>query len=70
MKKSWFIVLFFLAIIGLLSYVTFKEGFGATQPGTLVQLAAGHVPSEEDEREAREWKGQVKRDLVALTGSA
>lgn len=72
MKFSWyrlFISLAFLFVILFISQLYVKEAFGATQPGTLIQLAAGHVPTEEDIREAREWKNQVKRDLIGLTGS-
>jgi hypothetical protein len=46
-----------------------KEMFGA-QGGEMVQLAAGHVPTEEDVQEMEEERRQVRRDLIDMTGSA
>lgn len=43
------------------------EGFGA-QGGEMVQLAAGHVPTMEDVREAKEEQKQVMREIVNMTG--
>ncbi len=46
------------------------EGFGATSPGTLVQLSTSHVPTEEDEYYLRYmYPRMVNRDLLAMTGS-
>ena len=45
-----------------------EEAFGA-QGGEMVQLAASHVPTEED---AEAWKRehrQIQRDLISMTGS-
>jgi hypothetical protein len=54
----------------VLMYVNI-EGFGSTQPGTLVQLAAGRAPTETDDldEEAKEYSELIKRDLVDMTGS-
>jgi hypothetical protein len=46
-----------------------KEFFG-TSPGTLVQLASSHVPTEEDEYWAlKGYAQQVNHDLVDMTGA-
>ncbi len=46
------------------------EGFGATSPGTMVQLATSHVPTEEDEDYIRYiYPRIVNRDLFEMTGS-
>ena len=47
-----------------------KEEFGSTSPGTLLQLSAGHVPSEEDEAEAKQWFKQARFDPIDITGSS
>jgi hypothetical protein len=65
-----------LAILLLLSAVALfvivcsrvREPFG-TSPGTLVQLASSHVPTEEDARYMAQYAQQVNRDLVDMTGS-
>ncbi len=44
------------------------EGFGATQPGVFVQLASTHVPTAEDEEEARRYPYQVNREIAEMTG--
>jgi len=56
--------------VALLMYVNI-EGFGSTQPGTLVQLAASRAPTETDDldEEAKEYSELIKRDLVDMTGS-
>jgi len=46
-----------------------KEFFG-TSPGTMVQLASSHVPTEEDEEYAlKGYAQQVNHDLMDMTGS-
>ena len=58
----------FLVIILLYSFLR-KEGF--TSPGTMVQLATSHVPTEEDAYYMRYiYPKIVQRDLIDLTGSA
>lgn len=44
------------------------EAFGATQPGVFVQLASTHVPTAEDEEEARRYPYQVNREIANMTG--
>lgn len=58
-----------LASILLATLAPLREYFGATQPGTLVQLASTHVPTQEDAEVAkREWE-QIRKDLRDMTGS-
>lgn len=56
--------------VGVLMYVHI-EGFGSTQPGTLVQLAASRAPTENDDsyEEAKKYMNMIKSDLVDMTGS-
>lgn len=44
-----------------------REAFGMS-PGTLVQLASSHVPTEEDADDWRKYQHQVQRDLIDMTG--
>jgi hypothetical protein len=72
--SAWFVVLvsmFLLSLAGMIivPFLPYKEMFGA-QGGEMVQLAAGHVPTEEDAEELNEWNRQVQRDLIDMTGSA
>lgn len=46
-----------------------EESFGA-QGGEMVQLAAGHVPTEEDAIAWKNERRQMQRDLLDMTGSA
>lgn len=58
------IVLLVLCILGL-SY----EGFGATSPGTMVQLSSSHVPTQEDlEYYTKVYPKVVRREITNLTG--
>jgi hypothetical protein len=45
-----------------------KEFFG-TSPGTMVQLASSHVPTEEDEEALKGYAQQVNHDLIDMTGA-
>lgn len=57
----------FLAIMLVFSYVAMKDGF--TSPGTMVQLATSHVPTQEDVDYYRYvYPRQVRHDLTDLTG--
>jgi len=52
MKNKYIVYAFVLIIILLLiSILINTEGFGATSPGTMVQLNSSHVPNEEDEED-------------------
>ena len=45
-----------------------KEAFGATSPGTMIQLSTSHVPTEEEvETGGRKYREQVEHDLAAMT---
>jgi len=68
MKWSFFLA-FFLVII-VLAIFKKKERFGATSPGTMVQLSTSHVPTEEDEYYWRHvYPKQVKREIYNMTES-
>jgi hypothetical protein len=64
-----------LAILLLLSAIALfvivcsrvQEPFG-TSPGTLVQLASSHVPTEEDSMYWAQYAQQVNKDLKDMTG--
>ena len=65
-------VLLSLALIGVAAFLVVKyvpvlEFFGA-QGGEMVQLAAGHVPTEEDVEELQEEARQRQREIVNMTG--
>jgi hypothetical protein len=47
-----------------------KESFGS--PGTYVQLATSHVPGSvsEEEDAIKQYRRQVRHDLISMTGSA
>lgn len=67
MKKGGILLL--LIGIVFLAYLLSQEGF--TSPGTMVQLATSHVPTEEDAYYMRYiYPRIVQRDLIDLTGSA
>ncbi len=61
----------FLIIAAIFTLIVVRErceGFGATQGGVFVQLASTHVPTAEDEEEARRYPYQVNREIADLTG--
>ena len=70
------LVLMLLSIVVLFAFLVRdrvygrrKEFFG-TSPGTLVQLASSHVPTEEDEEYAlKGYAQQVNHDLMDMTGA-
>ena len=67
MKKQLKYVGIALVILLALYWLTKKEAF--TSPGTMVQLATSHVPTEEDEEYLRSiYPKQVEHDLTDLTG--
>ena len=46
------------------------EGFGATSPGTLVQLVSSHVPTQEDvDYYTKAYPKVVRREIANMTGS-
>lgn len=70
------LVLMLLSIVVLFAFLVRdrvygrqKELFG-TSPGTMVQLASSHVPTEEDEEYAlKGYAQQVNHDLMDMTGA-
>ena len=59
--------LLFLFLVRDSVYGRRKEFFG-TSPGTLVQLASSHVPTEEDSQYWAQYAQQVNKDLKDMTG--
>ena len=53
---------------GVMDQLESTESFG-TSPGTLVQLTASHVPTDEDVRAFAINRAQVRKDLIDMTGS-
>jgi hypothetical protein len=67
MNYAIFLIAFTLLFVALL--FTRIEGFGATSPGTMTQLATSHVPTEEDEYYYKHvYPKIIKRDLIEMTG--
>ena len=76
--KKWQRALYFLVIIILIVTVTYRltkivknhnEGFGATSPGTMVQLSTSHVLTEEDEEYYKNvYPKMVRNDILNMTG--
>jgi hypothetical protein len=62
-----FFILLALILVSALFYN--KEGFFGTSPGTLVQLATSHVPTEEDISQAKLDREQVRKDIYDMTES-
>ena len=49
--------------------LNFVESFGATSPGTLVQLASSHVPTQADlDYYTNVYPKQVRREIARMTG--
>ena len=65
----WLAVL--VLLIGSFSLAYYVvEGFGSTSPGTMVQLATSHVPTQEDVYFFNKvYPGLVRRDLRDMTGA-
>lgn len=70
MKRTSLGSLLFFIVIVVIGYTYLaKEAF--TSPGTMVQLATSHVPTEEDAYYMKYIYPQiVRRDLIDMTGSA
>jgi hypothetical protein len=66
MKTLWIVAV--VAVLVILFVSVKKDGF--TSPGTMVQLATSHVPTEEDAYYMKYiYPEIVKRDLIDMTGS-
>lgn len=63
------ILLIILLVLCILSIYCYREGFGATSPGTMVQLSTSHVPTQEDvEYYTKEYPKVVRKEIKNLTG--
>lgn len=59
-----------LIMLAIYLHFTRKEGFGATSPGTMVQLRTSHVPTEEDEYYLKNvYPKIVRREIYNMTES-
>jgi hypothetical protein len=68
-----FVLILVLPLLVLIYFkIPFKQldGFGATSPGTMVQLATSHVPTEEDLYYYRHiYPKQVQKEIRNMTES-
>jgi len=70
-KKSLFyaIALFAVLVFLVVMMPQTYEAFGATSPGTMVQLSTSHVPTEEDaDFYMNQYPRIVRRDITEMTG--
>jgi len=60
-----------ILFIAITIYLSKKsENFGATSPGTLVQLASSHVPTKEDlDYYTKTYPKVVRKEVWDMTGS-
>ena len=66
--KTRYIVFCIVAIV-IIVWVASSKKSGFTSPGTMVQLATSHVPTQEDEDYYRYvYPRMVRHDLTDLTG--
>lgn len=69
MKSAVGIIFGLIAILAVVLFFTKSEGFYGTSPGTLVQLASSHVPTESDLTEEKIEREQVRKDIYDMTES-
>jgi len=68
-KNNKLIYIILLIIIIAIGYYK-SEGFGSTSPGTLVQLASSHVPTQEDlDYYTKVYPKVVRKEIWDMTGS-
>lgn len=73
MKKNFYtniLILLMLMLVFIYSATTIlnKEGFGATSPGTLVQLMSSHVPTQSDlDYYKNVYPKQVRGEIARMT---
>lgn len=73
--NSYCNIVFIIVILAYFVYIILnamvtKEAFGATSPGTMVQLRTSHVPTEDDEYYWRYvYPKQIRREIYNLTES-
>jgi len=67
---KWYLPLLFMGVVLVLILFKRLDGFGATSPGTMVQLATSHVPTEEDLYYYRYiYPKQVQKEIRNMTES-
>jgi len=67
---TWSLPLLFMGVVLVLILFKRIDGFGATSPGTMVQLATSHVPTEEDLYYYRHiYPKQVQKEIRNMTES-
>jgi len=67
---AWSLPLLFMGVVLVLILFKRIDGFGATSPGTMVQLATSHVPTEEDLYYYRHiYPKQVQKEIRNMTES-
>ena len=67
---TWSLPLLFMGVVLVLILFKRLDGFGATSPGTMVQLATSHVPTEEDLYYYRHiYPKQVQKEIRNMTES-
>ena len=65
MKVNWILGV----VIGILAVCLFMRKDGFTSPGTMVQLASSHVPTQEDVDYYKNiYPKMVRHDLIDMTG--
>ncbi len=69
MKNTVGIIFGLIAVLAVILFFTKNEGFYGTSPGTLVQLASSHVPTERDLTEEKIEREQVRKDIYDMTES-
>lgn len=69
MKYTVGIIFGLIAVLAVILFFTKTEGFYGTSPGTLVQLASSHVPTEGDLTEEKIEREQVRKDIYDMTES-
>jgi hypothetical protein len=69
MKYIVGIIFGLIALLTIILFYTKSEGFYGTSPGTLVQLASSHVPTERDLTEEKIEREQVRKDIYDMTES-
>ena len=71
-KNNVLIILITVILITVIISISYykSERFGATSPGTLVQLASSHVPTQEDlDYYTNTYPKAVRKEIWDMTGS-
>ena len=70
-KNNVIILITVILITVIISIAYYKsESFGATSPGTLVQLASSHVPTQDDlDYYTNTYPKVVRKEIWDMTGS-